>query len=85
MIADLADQIHVKVCVSSRPLLAFEKAFSGKPSLKLQELTFNSIRKYAEDKLSRLIQERVLLDKDDGHQIQDLLTRIVWQANGVFL
>ncbi|MCJ1431145.1 hypothetical protein MMC27_000496 [Xylographa pallens] len=85
MITDLADQTHVKICVSSRPLLAFEKAFNGKPNLKLQDLTFSSIREYAEVKLSKLIQERVSLGRTDGHLAEDLLTRIVERADGVFL
>lgn len=85
MITDLADQTHVKVCVSSRPLLGFERAFGGKQSLRLQDLTFDIIREYAENKLSRLIQERVSLDGYDGYQAQRLLDEIVWQANGVFL
>lgn len=85
MITDLADQTHVKVCVSSRPLLAFEEAFSGKPSLKLQDLTFDSIRAYAGGKLSKLIQERVSLHKIDGHLDEGLVSRIVERADGVFL
>ncbi|KAI4127574.1 MAG: hypothetical protein LQ338_003145 [Usnochroma carphineum] len=85
MITKLAEQTHVKVCVSSRPLLAFEKAFSGKPSLKLQDLTFDSLSEYAEDKLSKLIEERVSLEEHDGHRTAELLDSIVERADGVFL
>ncbi|KAL8871949.1 MAG: hypothetical protein Q9198_007304 [Flavoplaca austrocitrina] len=85
MITDLADQTHVKVCVSSRPLLVFERAFGGKQGLSLEDLTFDVIREYAEDKLSKLIQERVSLDESERYQAQDLLDGIVRQANGVFL
>ena len=85
MIGDLADQTHVKVCVSSRPLLAFEEAFSEKPSLRLQDLTFETIREYAEFKLSKPIQNYVSPNKYDRTQAGDLVNRIVSRADGVFL
>ena len=85
MIEGLADQAHVKICLSSRPLPIFEEAFHGRPSLRLQDLTFDTIRDYAENQLSELIQKRVLLNKDDGDLAQELLTRIVERADGVFL
>lgn len=44
MISTLADQAYVKICLSSRPLLAFENAFRHKPNLQLQYLTFECIR-----------------------------------------
>ena len=85
MIDDLADQTHVKVCVSSRPLPAFEEAFGGKPSLRLQDLTFDSIRKYAEVKLSEPIRKYFSPNEYDRIQAEDLVDRIVWRADGVFL
>ena len=85
MINDLADQTHVKVCVSSRPLPAFEEAFGGKPSLRLQDLTFDSIRKHAEVKLSEPIRKYFSPNKYDRIQAEDLVDRIVWRADGVFL
>ena len=85
MIGDLADQTHVKVCVSSRPLLAFEEAFSKKPSLRLQDLTFESIREYTEHKLSEVIQNYVSLSMCKPYQVETLVDRIVERAHGVFL
>ena len=85
MITALADQTHVKVCVSSRPSLAFEEVFRGKPSLKLQDLTFDGIREYAEVKLSKPIQKYVSLDNNDRRLARYLPTRIVKRADGVFL
>ncbi|KAL8963329.1 MAG: hypothetical protein Q9193_000393 [Seirophora villosa] len=85
MIGKLANQTNVKICVSSRPLLVFEQAFSGKPNLKLQDLTFGTILKYADLKLSEPIQERVSLDNANKHQIERLLYQIVDRADGVFL
>lgn len=85
MMEALADQTHVKVCLSSRPLVAFEEAFSGKPSLRLQDLTFDSIKDYAKVKLSKPIQKYVSLNETERNQADHLLTRIVERADGVFL
>lgn len=41
---------YVKVCVSSRPWIQFEKASATGPSLRLQDLTYNDIRTYVYDK-----------------------------------
>ena len=85
MIGDLADQTHVKVCVTSRPLLAFEEAFSKKPSLRLQDLTFDSIRAYTEHKLSEPIQKYVSFSMCKPDQAEALVDKIVERAHGVFL
>lgn len=85
MIDDLADQTHVKVCVSSRPLLAFEEAFGGKPSLRLQDLTFDSTIEYGEVKLSEPIQKYVSLNICERYQAEALVHKIVARAHGVFL
>ncbi|KAL8792379.1 MAG: hypothetical protein Q9195_004992 [Heterodermia aff. obscurata] len=83
LVDKLANQENVKICLSSRPLLVFEEAFSSAPSLKLQDLTYDSIRAYAETQLSDLIQRRV--DKRDIHRVKNLVGVIVNRANGVFL
>ena len=85
MIDDLADQTHVKVCVSSRPLPAFEEAFGGKPSLRLQDLTFESIREYGNVKLSEPIQSYVSLNMCKRYEAEALVDEIVERAHGVFL
>lgn len=82
---DLADQEHVKVCLSSRPSPIFEEAFNGRPSLRLQDLTFHTIRGYAKKQLSPQIQKRASLNKKDGDLAEELFTRIVERADGVFL
>ena len=82
---DLADQKHVKVCLSSRPLPMFEEAFNGRPSLRLQDLTYHTIREYAKNQLSPQIEKRTSLNKNDGDLAEELLTRIVERADGVFL
>lgn len=83
LIKNLADQDNVKICLSSRPLLVFEEAFSVAPSLKLQDLTYHSIRAYADTQLSDLIQRQV--NKRDTHRVNSLVDVIVNRADGVFL
>lgn len=85
MIQALAGQAHVKVCLSSRPLPIFEEAFNFGPGLRLQDLTFDTIREYAKKQLSPRIQMRASLNKADGDLAEKLFTRIVERADGVFL
>ena len=85
IIDSLADQTFVKICLSSRPLLDFEKAFAGRPSLRLQELTFDSIRAYARVQLFESIEQRVSNGKYDRERATKLCEKIVYQAGGVFL
>lgn len=84
-IKSLSAQTNVKVCLSSRPLLDFEKAFAEMPSLRLQDLTFDSISAYADHQLSNLIQERISDSKFDKWRTKLLIDKIVDQAEGVFL
>lgn len=54
---------NIKICVSSRPLLVFEDIFSGLPSLRLQDLTFQDIKFYVSDNLSKHRRIRQLLER----------------------
>ena len=85
MITNLSDQRHVKICVSSRPLLAFQSAFRGKPCLRLQDLTFNTIREYTEKRLSHLVQQQVYPNGKTQQKAKELLRMVVERADGVFL
>ena len=85
MITNLSDQKHVKICVSSRPLLAFERAFNGKPCLRLQDLNFDIIREYTDVQLSHLVQQHVSYKENVQHSAKSLLDMIVERADGVFL
>lgn len=85
VVRHLISHVNVKVCLSSRPLLIFEEAFSNAPGLRLQDLTFSSIQKYADDRLSSLSQTRLLQNNHDGDGIRDLVNKIVERADGVFL
>ncbi|KAL8904266.1 MAG: hypothetical protein Q9207_003393 [Kuettlingeria erythrocarpa] len=85
LVRQLAGHNNVKVCLSSRPSLIFEEAFSNAPGLRLQDLTFGSIQAYADDRLSSLIQTRLLQSNYDGDRARDLVNAIVERADGVFL
>ncbi|KAL9613033.1 MAG: hypothetical protein Q9167_002423 [Letrouitia subvulpina] len=84
-INNLADQPFVKICLSSRPLLDFEKAFTNKPSLRLQDLTLESIRAYAVAQLVSPINQQAYYSEDDKDRVKDLVNSLARRAEGVFL
>ena len=84
-ITDLSEQRHVKICVSSRPLLVFANAFTGKPCLRLQDLTFDTIREYINLQLSQSIHQHASYSKNAQQRAKMLLEMIVERADGVFL
>jgi hypothetical protein len=75
---------EVKVCVSSRPWIVFEDAFSQRPSLRVEELSRNDIRYYVERKFRANpgFAARAALDPDDAQQ---LIENVARKASGVFL
>lgn len=85
MITNLSDQKHVKICVSSRPLLPFKRAFKGKPCLRLQDLNFDTIREYVYKQLSHLVQQHASSNEKTQQRAESLLQMIVQRAEGVFL
>lgn len=84
-INNLADKTYVKICLSSRPLLDFEKAFARKTSLKLQDLTFGSIRAYPVAQLSSLIDQQTFYSKGEKDMVKDLVRELARRAEGVVL
>ncbi|KAK6070516.1 aflatoxin b1 aldehyde reductase member 2 [Seiridium cupressi] len=81
---DLVDTPSVKVCVASRPWVVFEEALNNRPSLRLEDLTFNDIREYV---MSRLGADSnfSLLMRREFHFADELVGQIVRKAGGVFL
>ncbi|CAG8983348.1 hypothetical protein HYALB_00000515 [Hymenoscyphus albidus] len=75
---------NVKVCVSSRPHVPFEDAFTEYPMLRLQDLTETDIHRYIQDRLVNDEMMRVLISKEPG-ECRDLVNEIVDSAQGVFL
>lgn len=74
----------IKAIVSSRPLLAFEEAFSTLPNLRLQDLTANDISVYFDGRISTHRRWDLLAQKDRDGALR-LKTEIVSKASGVFL
>jgi hypothetical protein len=75
---------QVKVCVSSRPLLVFDRALKSFPGLMLQNLTFDDIKTYVRNRLST--HERMKeLECEEPELAPRLTSEIVSKASGVFL
>lgn len=73
----------IKACLSSRPWPVFEAAFESVPKLKLQDLTFNDMSVYVEDKLKEPRIRRIL--RKAPEEASEFMVEIVQRANGVFL
>ncbi|KAM7215769.1 hypothetical protein V8F06_008879 [Rhypophila decipiens] len=75
---------HIKICVASRPWVVFGEAFIDRPSLRLEDLTFNDIQAYVG---SRFLQERSfsLLLQSGNEFVNDLVREVVEKSARVFL
>jgi hypothetical protein len=73
-----------KLCLSSRPLQAFESTFSKFPGFKLQDLTLNDIRQYVEDRL-RSHPRFLRLAEVEPWRTRAIINEISSKASGVFL
>ncbi|KAF2792304.1 hypothetical protein K505DRAFT_279086 [Melanomma pulvis-pyrius CBS 109.77] len=74
----------VKACLSSRPLVTFERSFSACPRLRLQDLTYEDINLYVREKLEG--REEVLrMSLAEPSDFQELVEGIIMKASGVFL
>lgn len=75
---------NVKMCVASRPWLAFEDAFQRKPSLRLEDLTVSDIHLYVTDNLRRNSMF-VELQRLQPRDAELLIGEVTEKASGVFL
>jgi hypothetical protein len=75
---------NAKFCVSSRPWVEFQETFQGAATLRLQDLTFNDIRIYVDDKFRKNQAFRKLGPQDLG-LVTALINETVEKAEGVFL
>jgi hypothetical protein len=80
----LADSSNIKVCVSSRPELPFQDAFSSFPNLRLQDLTYIDIRRYVNETLNTNSRYQQLTI-DEPLAAPELECEIISRADGVFL
>jgi len=74
----------IKLCVSSRPWNVFKDEFDTYPSLRMELFTKPDIEKYVRTQIgnSRAFQELRVLD---SNSVEELESRIIQKANGVFL
>jgi hypothetical protein len=75
---------RIKICVSSRPHVVFEKAFATWPSLRLQDLTYNDVRNYVEDRLVKDESVQELFAREPVETAK-VVKEIIDAADGVFL
>jgi len=73
-----------KVVVSSRPLPVCFDALGGCPSLRLQDLTHDDIRSYADKKVRTHKRWRAFLE-EEGQEAEKIVDVIAEKAEGVFL
>ncbi|KAF2005271.1 hypothetical protein P154DRAFT_377624, partial [Amniculicola lignicola CBS 123094] len=74
----------VKACLSSRPLVVFDHAFSTGPRLRLQDLTYGDISLYVREKLQNR-NEVNRLSLSEPSEFRHLVEDIIEKAAGVFL
>jgi hypothetical protein len=84
LFAELASSSRVKLVLSSRPINPCIAAFSRCPTLRLQDLTYDDIRRYVEINLGAHPNMRKLMDRE-GPEASELLSEISHKASGVFL
>lgn len=75
---------NVKICLSSRPLLAFEHHFDRFPKLRLQDLTVEDITRFIRDKLEEH-PKFYALTQQEPLESSSLISEIVQTSCGVFL
>lgn len=75
---------HVKICVASRPWNIFQTALGQKASLRLEDLTFDDIKKFVQSKFHADTVFENLQQRYPSFADQ-LMENIVVKASGVFL
>lgn len=84
LIITASKRVNVKICVSSRPWLIFEKDFEDRPSLLLERLTSKDILAYVKAKFAA-DKQYTRLAKRDPEGTRQLIVDTVSKACGVFL
>ncbi|KFA69753.1 hypothetical protein S40285_06003 [Stachybotrys chlorohalonatus IBT 40285] len=84
LLQNLMGSHYIKLCVSSRPWIEFQKAFADVPQLRLEDLTNADIAVYVDDNL-RANLHFAELEKIMPEQARYLRIKIMSRADGVFL
>jgi hypothetical protein len=83
-IQDISKSSNIKVCISSRPLRAFEETFQPAPKLRLENLTCQDIRQYAMEQLSKIARFKQL-SAEEPVIVLEFVEEVVKKTDGVFL
>jgi hypothetical protein len=83
-ILEISQLKNVKICVASRPWLAFEEAFGRRPRLKVETLTKSDITRFVSEKL-QTSQRFIDLEVDEPSDAKRLIDEVTGKAHGVFL
>jgi hypothetical protein len=83
-ILEISQFTNVKLCVASRPWLAFEEAFGKRPRLKVEMLTRSDIIRFVSEKF-RTSQRFLALEHDEPSDAKLLIDEVTGKAHGVFL
>lgn len=84
-LVNISESPHVKMILSSRPWEAFKQKLHNTPKLRVEELTYHDMTKYAGDELEvAAVGSRRTTEKDDLG-LRELVHDLVNRAEGVFL
>ncbi|KAI1654265.1 hypothetical protein F4813DRAFT_210740 [Daldinia decipiens] len=83
-VKNMIETLPVKICVASRPWVVFEAALEGKPSLMIEDLTFDDIKRYVTSRFESDA-EFVSLQNREIELARNLIEDVVRKASGVFL
>jgi hypothetical protein len=84
LLLDISKTANVKLCVSSRPWLAFEEAFGKRPRLRIETLTKSDILHFVSLRL-RMSQRFRDLELNEPSEAELLIQEVTSKAHGVFL
>lgn len=82
LVEQLCGVEKVKICASSRPEPDLQRFFARRPHLRMQDVTYHDIRRYADDSLRRLALVPSDVSSADMTKLLDILCE---HAAGVFL
>ena len=74
--------VHVQLCLSSRPLVVFEKAYLQYPHIRVQDLSADDIKIYVTTNFKKISELRDLLTKDPV-TTKLIIDEILLKAEGV--
>ncbi|KAH7007859.1 uncharacterized protein B0I36DRAFT_430826 [Microdochium trichocladiopsis] len=84
LVQSLVAHGNVKLCVSSRPELFFERSLQHYPHFRLQDITWDDMEHYARQELAEAL-ESIPNSASWRHNTEAVLHHIVYHAQGVFL